>query len=89
MNKIYRISKKLNTLNYGNKIIIYLHFSNAAALILLYTLKRKTAEDLVNEFAATLDSLPNKKKKQLKVETKHQEVDYRSPVLTPYSLTDN
>jgi hypothetical protein len=28
---------------------------------LLYTLKRKTAEDLVNEFAATLDSLPNKK----------------------------
>jgi hypothetical protein len=56
----------------------------------LYTLKKKTAEDLVNEFAATLDSLP-KKKKQLSnlVETKHQEVDYRSPVLTPYSLTDN
>jgi hypothetical protein len=64
MNKIYRISKKLNTLNYGNKIIIFT-FSNAAVLILLYTLKRKTAEDLVNEFAATLDSLPNKKKKQL------------------------
>jgi hypothetical protein len=43
----------------------------------LYTLKRKTAEDLVNEFAATLDSLPNKKKQLSNlVETKHQEVDY-------------
>jgi hypothetical protein len=42
--------------------------------------QRKTAEDLVNEFAATLDSLPNKKKSNLAtVETKHQEVDYRSP----------
>jgi hypothetical protein len=30
----------------------------------LYTLKRKTAEDLVNEFAATLDSLPKKKATQ-------------------------
>jgi hypothetical protein len=45
----------------------------------LYTLKKKTAEDLVNEFAA-LDSLPNKKKQLSNlVETKHQEVDYRSP----------
>jgi hypothetical protein len=43
----------------------------------LYTLKRKTAEDLVNEFAATLDSLPNKKNNLATVETKHQEVDYR------------
>jgi hypothetical protein len=31
----------------------------------LYTLKEKTAEDLVNEFAATLDSLPNKKNNKL------------------------
>jgi hypothetical protein len=38
--------------------------------------QKKTAEDLVNEFAATLDSLPNKKKQLSNlVETKHQEVD--------------
>jgi hypothetical protein len=52
--------------------------------------KEKNCEDLVNEFAATLDSLPNKKKQLSNlVETKHQEVDYGSPFMTPYSLTDN
>jgi hypothetical protein len=51
--------------------------------------QKKTAEDLVNEFAATLDSLPNKKKLNNNSRDKASRVDYRSPVLTPYSLTDN
>jgi hypothetical protein len=34
--------QKLNTLNYGNKIIIYLHFSNAAVLLIdVHAQKRK------------------------------------------------
>lgn len=43
--------------------------------------KEKTADDLVNEFAASLDSLPNKKTQlSALVETKHQELNYGSPV---------
>lgn len=43
--------------------------------------KEKTADDLVNEFAASLDSLPNKKTQlSALVETKHQELAYGSPV---------
>jgi hypothetical protein len=43
---------------------LYITFSNLLCInsIVVHAQKEKTAEDLVNEFAATLDSLPNKKK---------------------------
>jgi ABC-type transporter Mla subunit MlaD len=51
--------------------------------------KRKTAEDLVNEFAASLDSLPNKKTQLSALVDKASRTIMEVQFMTPYSLTDN
>jgi hypothetical protein len=48
--------------------------------------KEKTAEDLVNEFAASLDSLPNKKNNLAFSRDKASRTSLWSQFMTPYSL---
>jgi ABC-type transporter Mla subunit MlaD len=48
--------------------------------------KRKTADDLVNEFAASLDSLPNKKTQLSALVDKASRTIMEVQFMTPYSL---